>query len=56
MKFWQSDLVKNLEKGQLPQVETVVSIDTRSMVILGVVLASVAVVIALVVVVAKKTP
>lgn len=56
MSFWKSDLLKKLEGGELPTVETnnKVSIDTNSLVVLGVVLVSVAAVVALFVVLVRK--
>lgn len=31
MSFWNSDLIKGLEKGQLPKIETTVTLDRKSL-------------------------
>jgi hypothetical protein len=56
MSFWNSPLIKGIQQGKLPTVETdnKVSIDTSSMVTLGVILISVTVVIALMIVLVRK--
>jgi hypothetical protein len=54
MSFWNTKLIKNLQDGELPDVKTEVTIDKNSLVTVGIVLASVAVVIALMVIIVKK--
>lgn len=43
MSFWKSNLIKNLQDGQLPEVRAQVSIEKSSLVALGIVLVAVAV-------------
>ncbi len=49
MSFWNSGLIKTLEKGELPEVKAQVSIEKSSLVALGIVLVAVAVSITLLV-------
>lgn len=45
MSFWNSPLIKNIEQGELPEIDTNVTIDNDSLVRIGVVLVISAVVI-----------
>lgn len=57
MSFWKSGLIKKLQDGELPAVKTdnEVSISSDSLMKLGLVLVSVATVIALLVIIVRKT-
>lgn len=55
MSFWKSSLLKNLEDGKLPEVETRVVFDQKSMIMVGSILFVLAAGIALLVVAVKRS-